>query len=57
MSTVPSWTAMSIEEKLEVLRQEMRTQCRQAAAMAKCFDELRRRIEEIERRFEELFIG
>ena len=56
MSTAPSWTAMSIEEKLEVLRQEMRTQSRQAATMAKCFDELRRRIEEIERRFEELFI-
>ena len=57
MSTVPSWTAMSTEEKLEVLRQEMRAQSRQADAMAKCFDELRRRIEEIERRFEELFIG
>jgi len=57
MSTVPSWTAMSTEEKLEVLRQEMRAQCRQAAAMAKCFDELRRRIEEIERRFEESFFS
>ena len=57
MSTAPSWTAMSTEEKLEVLRQDMRAQSRQADAMAKCFDELRRRIEEIERRFEELFIG
>jgi len=56
MSTAPSWAAMSTEEKLEVLRQEMRAQSRQAAAMAKCFDELRRRIEEIERRFEELFL-
>jgi hypothetical protein len=39
---------MTVDEKLEALRQ------RQSAVTAKALDEMRRRVEEIERRFEDL---
>jgi len=47
------WVEMTIEEKLETLRCGLQFQQHQSAAMVKALDEMRRRTEEIERRFEE----
>jgi nitrogen regulatory protein PII-like uncharacterized protein len=54
MSTARSWDEMSVDEKLAMLWQEIRDRRRQASAVVKCLDELRSRMEQIERRFEEL---
>jgi len=48
------WGEMTVDEKLESLRHDMQFHQRQSAAMAKGLDEIRRRLEEIELRFEEL---
>ena len=47
------WSEMTVEEKLEALRNEEQARQRDAAAMAKALDQLRRRLEDLERRVEE----
>jgi hypothetical protein len=47
------WSELTVDEKLEMLRHDMALHQRQSAATAKTLDELRRRTEEMERRFEE----
>jgi predicted RNase H-like nuclease (RuvC/YqgF family) len=47
------WSEMSVDEKLEALRHDMQMHQRQGAAAAKALEDVRRRVEEIERRFEE----
>jgi len=54
MSNARSWKEMNADEKLEMIWQEIRDHRRQATAVAKSLDELRCRMERIERRFEEL---
>jgi phage shock protein A len=54
MSTARSWDEMNVDEKLATLWQEIRDHRRQASAVAKSLEELRCRMEQIERRFEEL---
>jgi hypothetical protein len=44
---------MTADEKLEALGRDLQLHQRQGAAMAKALDELRRRVEQIERRLEE----
>jgi len=53
MGILKSWAEMTIEEKLETLRCGLQFQQHQSAAMVKALDDVRRRTEEIERRFEE----
>jgi hypothetical protein len=50
------WGEMTVDEKLEMLRHDMVLHQRQSAAMAKTLDELMRRTQEIERRFEDLML-
>jgi phage shock protein A len=54
MSNARSWDEMNADEKLETIWQEIRDHRRQATAVARSLDELRCRMEQIERRFEEL---
>jgi len=48
------WDEMAVDEKLEALKLDEQMHQRQVAAIAQALDEMRRRVEEIERRFEEL---
>jgi uncharacterized coiled-coil DUF342 family protein len=50
------WDAKTIDEKLETLRCEMQFHQRQGAATATALDEMRDRIEEINRRLEDLLL-
>jgi hypothetical protein len=52
MAKPKPWSELTVEEKLEMLRHEMQLHQRQCSAMAKTLEELRRRADEIERRFE-----
>jgi hypothetical protein len=52
MARPKPWSELTVEEKLEMLRHEMQLHQRQYSAMAKTLEELRRRTDEIERRFE-----
>jgi len=54
MARAKHWSEMTIEEKLESLKHEEQQRQRDAAAMAKVLDQLRRRMDDLERRFEEL---
>jgi hypothetical protein len=54
MSNARSWDEMNADEKLETIWREIRDHRRQATAVARSLDELRCRMEQIERRFEEL---
>ena len=56
MARAKSWNSMTVEEKLESLKHEEQLRQRDAAAMAKAFDQLRRRVEDMERRFEEALL-
>jgi hypothetical protein len=52
MAKPKPWSELTVEEKLEMLRHEMQLHQRQCSAMAKTLEELGRRADEIERRFE-----
>jgi predicted RNase H-like nuclease (RuvC/YqgF family) len=54
MGVPKPWGEMTVDEKLETLRNDMQIHQRQSTAMAKALDEMGRRLEEIEQRFEEL---
>jgi hypothetical protein len=47
------WGEMTVDEKLEALRRDMQLHARQSAAMASALEDMRRRVAEMERRFEE----
>jgi hypothetical protein len=50
------WDEMTVDEKLETLRHDMESHQRQSSRMTKALNELRRRVEEIERRLEDLML-
>jgi hypothetical protein len=50
------WSELTVDEKLETLMHDVALHQRQSAAMAKKLDELMRRTQEIERRFEDLLL-
>jgi hypothetical protein len=54
MARARHWSEMTVEEKLESLKHDEQLRQRDAAAMAKALDQLCRRIEDLERRFEEM---
>jgi hypothetical protein len=54
MGNPKPWGEMTVDERLETLRDDMQFHRHQSAAMAEALDEIRRRTEEIERRLEEL---
>jgi hypothetical protein len=56
MGVPKPWDEMTVDEKLETLRHDMQIHHRQSTAMAKVLDEMGRRLEEIELRFEELLL-
>jgi hypothetical protein len=53
MGSPKPWSEMSVDEKLEALRHDMQMHQRQGVVTAKALEDVRRRVEEIERRFEE----
>jgi predicted RNase H-like nuclease (RuvC/YqgF family) len=50
------WDQMTVEEKLETLRGEMQTHRLQAAAATRALDAMRDRLEQIERRLEDMLL-
>ena len=48
-----SWSEMTVEEKVEALRRDEQSRQHEVVTMAKGLDQLRRRVEDLERRFEE----
>jgi len=54
MPVTKQWPEMSVDEKLEALRQEVESQQRDRAFLAKALEDVRRRLDEIERCLEEL---
>jgi hypothetical protein len=48
------WSQMSVDEKLESLWREIESQRRESACVPKALDDLRHRLDAIERRVEEL---
>jgi hypothetical protein len=48
-----TWSEMTVDEKLEALRRDLQLHQGQSAAMGKAMNELRRRLEQIEQRFDE----
>ena len=54
MAVPMQWPQMSVEEKLEALWQEIESQRRESACVPKALDDVRHRLDQIERRIEEL---
>jgi hypothetical protein len=54
MPALKQWAEMSLDEKLEALRCEIDGYPRSTATVTKALEDIRRRLDEIERRFEEL---
>lgn len=50
------WNEMTVDEKLETLRHEVESSRRRGVAAAEALDEVRRRMQEIERRLEDLLL-
>jgi len=50
------WDEMSIDEKIETLRCDMESHQRRGFPIIKALNEVRRRVEEIERRLEDLML-
>jgi hypothetical protein len=54
MPVPKQWPEMSVDEKLEALRREVECQRRESAVFPKTLEDMRRRLDEIERCLEEL---
>jgi polyhydroxyalkanoate synthesis regulator phasin len=53
MAKQKHWSEMTVEERLEALKRDEELRQREMAAMAKTLQALTRRLEDLERRFEE----
>ena len=56
MGAAKPWDEMTIDEKLQALSDEVKSHQRHGAVMTKAMDEMRRRVEQIERRLEDLML-
>jgi predicted RNase H-like nuclease (RuvC/YqgF family) len=56
MAISKPWDEMTVDEKLDTLRQDMKSHQRQSAATMKALDEICRRAEQIERRLMDLML-